>query len=738
MAPVIPDCGIFSTPRREPRLKVLTEELEQQPPLHSPGTPSLAQLSLTSPKDALKASDIPTTSGISTSFYKSPAAPSKAHKSPKEPAPRAPPPKLVSKRSKGMEINRGVGHGIKKPKTKLLTEKAKKKKMEATVKKINAKAPYIPANRIAMKSPPVQQKRKLQYLSPPGVSLLNGEPEDSILPEPSSGKFFTSRSRAAATVQISKNIKLSAKYGDVSLNQKGRGFAKKNIGRQLEEKLDQYLQQSRLTKGINEVLPLPSVASTPRPGPTRVPSSPSPTKRVTQGRKRAPSPRKTAATATQKQPSTSTDGELQDMEAIVKEWDKEDMEEGRRSSPRKQQRASASEFNETPQKHSGLSTPTRRSPRKMMRDSCASPLRKSPRKGMGSSCASPARKSPKKQVAESHTPLRGSPRKLQHDQMDSPSKGSRASQAVMEGVSASPRRRSPRKLERPTPKKVEKEEEEEKEEGKPVTPEAQSSKEVKYFPIFYPKTRLSECHILKSKHGGSLKKTPLGKNDTQMMIDAGQKEFGARHCPMCGLLYEVGNPEDEASHIEYHHHMSAALRHNGWKRENLARDLDHLGGRVLVVSSQDSQSWWQKVEEVREVVDNELGFSENSIKTRENTKVFLYVLERQVVGCLIAEKINKAYRVVPQQPRQEDSGRLVCCSQAPTKVWVGISRVWVLQAHRGKGIATTLVDAMRNNMIKNHILSIDQFAFSDPTEVGLSFAEKYAGKPDFLVYRREF
>lgn len=157
-----------------------------------------------------------------------------------------------------------------------------------------------------------------------------------------------------------------------------------------------------------------------------------------------------------------------------------------------------------------------------------------------------------------------------------------------------------------------------------------------------------------------------------------------------------------------------------------------------MVSAQDSQSWWQKVEEVRKVVDNELGFSENSIKTRENTKVFLYVLERQVVGCLIAEKINKAYRVVPQQPRLEGSGRLVCCSQAPTKVWVGVSRVWVLQAHRGKGIATTLVDAMRNNMIENHILSIDQFAFSDPTEVGLSFAEKYTGKPDFLVYRREF
>lgn len=162
------------------------------------------------------------------------------------------------------------------------------------------------------------------------------------------------------------------------------------------------------------------------------------------------------------------------------------------------QRPNDSELNQTPQKHNGLSTPTRRSPRKMMREACASPLRKSPRKGMGNSCASPARRSPRKQITESHTPVRSSPRKRQHDQTGTPSKDHCASQVLMEGVSASPRRRSPRKTERPTPKKVQ----EEEEEGKPVTPEAQSSKEVKYFPIFYPKTRLSECQFPKSKQGG--------------------------------------------------------------------------------------------------------------------------------------------------------------------------------------------------------------------------------------------
>lgn len=169
----------------------------------------------------------------------------------------------------------------------------------------------------------------------------------------------------------------------------------------------------------------------------------------------------------------------------------------------------------------------------------------------------------------------------------------------------------------------------------------------------------------------------------------------------------------------------------------MASESDHRLGRVVMVAAEDPPHWWQKVEEVREVVDNELGFSESSIRTKENTKVFLYVLDRQVVGCLIAEKIDKAYRIVPQKPQKEGTGRLVCCSLAPTKVWVGISRVWVLQAQRGRGIATTLVDAMRYTMIKGHILTVDQFAFSDPTEAGLSFAEMYTGRPDFLVYRRE-
>ena len=50
-------------------------------------------------------------------------------------------------------------------------------------------------------------------------------------------------------------------------------------------------------------------------------------------------------------------------------------------------------------------------------------------------------------------------------------------------------------------------------------------------------------------------------DDDQMMIDAGQKEFGAKHCPECGLLYEVGSASDKVSHEHYHNHLLVALKY---------------------------------------------------------------------------------------------------------------------------------------------------------------------------------
>ena len=82
-----------------------------------------------------------------------------------------------------------------------------------------------------------------------------------------------------------------------------------------------------------------------------------------------------------------------------------------------------------------------------------------------------------------------------------PSKKTHASRAMadalgLEKVCASPPRRSPRKVERSPQQKRGNENGEEKC-GVPESP----SKRVKYFPIFYPSTRLSDCKFPRSKNG---------------------------------------------------------------------------------------------------------------------------------------------------------------------------------------------------------------------------------------------
>ena len=89
----------------------------------------------------------------------------------------------------------------------------------------------------------------------------------------------------------------------------------------------------------------------------------------------------------------------------------------------------------------------------------------------------------------------------------------------------------------------------------------------------------------------------------------------------------------------------AKLKLPGWKNE---RVVGHFpSGRVLCVKPGDHASHWRKVEEVLSVVDTDLGFSEVGIRWPDKTKVFMFIADKKVVGLLLAETIDKAYRIIP-------------------------------------------------------------------------------------------
>lgn len=629
----MPDCGVLTTPRSGPKINL--KEFRSSPRKSSCLLPWSSK-PVRSPLKSPSTNKVTLTTGFSFGFYK--------HKKvERAPSPPRPSPVFSSnkmgKARKKDGLNKGVSHKIKKPNTKA-KEKLKKEEAKNIVRRMKDEkiAPIHPSDRsdrspLKRPSPrkvprtPIlggspfslngsSEKKKKRSLSSPGISLLEDAEDESdnfVSPPRNGAKFFTSRSRAAATVQIGKTITLAAKQGDLSLKQRNTKFVKKNVGRVVEEQLSLKLSSSDVQDDNNSYLEssgsLPSVQANPRALPTRVIGSPSPDKQ-----KRRQSPRKNGSSA-----------------------------------------------------GDHLGTP-RSSPRKSM----AGGLDK---ENMVVSQAQ-------------HTPLRKSPRKsMTSGKFNSPVQAERT----------------------------------------------------KMFAVFDPNRRLTDTI---NKQSPITKKNFWGKSqsgvadDSQMMIDAGQKKFGATQCNTCGVLYEIGNPEDEASHQAHHDGFVSSMRFTGWKSERVVREFDHIGGRVIMVNPTDGVHAWRKVEEIRDIVDRELGFSDTVIRNKENTNVFMYILEKRIIGCLIAEKINKAYRMVPQKNKDGGGGRLSCCSHEAEKVYAGISRIWVHPVQRGRGVATILADTMRANMFPYIMLTTDQFAFSDPTENGMAFAEAYTRRKDFLVFRR--
>ncbi|XP_023663218.2 uncharacterized protein esco1 isoform X2 [Paramormyrops kingsleyae] len=231
------------------------------------------------------------------------------------------------------------------------------------------------------------------------------------------------------------------------------------------------------------------------------------------------------------------------------------------------------------------------------------------------------------------------------------------------------------------------------------------------------------------------------KSGKQAIIDAGQKHFGAVTCSVCGMLYSASNPEDESQHLLFHNQFISAVRYVGWKKERILGE--YPDGKIILVLPDDPKYALRKVEEIREMVDNDLGFQQVETKSPSQTKTFLFISnDKKVVGCLIAEHIQEGFRVIEEATPECSEGEKVmferqrawCCSTTPEPALCGISRIWVFSMMRRKGIASRMIECLRNNFIYGSHLSKEEIAFSDPTPDGKLFATHYCGTSQFLVY----
>jgi N-acetyltransferase len=264
----------------------------------------------------------------------------------------------------------------------------------------------------------------------------------------------------------------------------------------------------------------------------------------------------------------------------------------------------------------------------------------------------------------------------------------------------------------------------------PVQPLPQENSGDKLFPIFYKETAQTDSTLVSSPDKNKGRRTYVCKDPKQLVLDVGQ-DRGPTVCLTCGAVYVKGNPEDESSHEKTHNRMNNKLKFITWRNER--KCFEDLDGKILIVQPSDPKFMWKKVDDILSVVDKDLGFADpGKIRHPDKSKVFLYVCDKKVVGFTLAEAIEEAYRIIPQP---DEPANTYTCATTSEPVKVGVSRIWVFHDSRKRGIASKLVDSVRNFFILGRTIKEDEYAFSDPTINGIDFASSYTKKKDFLVYR---
>ncbi|XP_066036431.1 N-acetyltransferase ESCO2 [Chamaea fasciata] len=260
-----------------------------------------------------------------------------------------------------------------------------------------------------------------------------------------------------------------------------------------------------------------------------------------------------------------------------------------------------------------------------------------------------------------------------------------------------------------------------------------SSRPAGLFPIFLPGRRrpLQELPAPFGPSGKTPRKSKeIQNSQDQLIIDAGQRALGAGQCAACGMLFAPGAAEDRLQHLRHHRRVRRRLAHRGWKQQRVVAEF--WDGKIILILPHDPKYALSKAQEVLQVVDAELGFPASAAGSfPPNSRLYLFVGSGKcVLGCLVAEPIQQAFRVLPE-PEPERAWR---CGPRPEPAVCGLSRLWVLAARRRRRIARRMADCLRQTFVFGAVLSSEDLAFSDPTADGRAFAQRYCGRPDFLVY----
>lgn len=285
------------------------------------------------------------------------------------------------------------------------------------------------------------------------------------------------------------------------------------------------------------------------------------------------------------------------------------------------------------------------------------------------------------------------------------------------------------------------------------------------------------------QHRGTVNgKAPGKKKHQQLYLDLGQRNFAKQtECGVCGMLFVHGVSEDAKRHAaicrDYQQGVPFASLDNARVVQNIKLNQRKsavprtvtvvevclllwrfLGTGLFVaklnlyfrfclfavpkfsspiffqIRPNDCSALRKKVSQIKAIVDQELGFAEDSDGSSKKRTAFLAIADKRVIGMVLAEPIATAYLLLPQSPSTDTDKAISQTnltasglerSNIPVRAAVGIHQMWVHHKFRSLGIASTLVDAARSKMVFGYTIPVHELAFSSPTESGVRFAVRY-------------
>ncbi|KAJ1855669.1 hypothetical protein GGH12_003841 [Coemansia sp. RSA 1822] len=238
---------------------------------------------------------------------------------------------------------------------------------------------------------------------------------------------------------------------------------------------------------------------------------------------------------------------------------------------------------------------------------------------------------------------------------------------------------------------------------------------------------------------------PATDRKTQAFLDFGQRPLTASACPDCGMTYQRGVSADESLHKKHHHAWTQ--RHSRillWDMEPVATvtstpiKFSNSERTVYGVDPRVSpKRHVQRALRILNHVNEQLGaclLTMHELCDKER-KIFVCVASNRVDGCVLAETITQARRVVPTSYTSDLS--TVSCGSSVERAVCGISRIWVAPHVRRQGVARQMIDVVTSVFAYACQVNLDFVAFTQPTADGRALAERVFGRKDFLVYTEE-